>query len=285
MRQFFPTLALVSGVWVAACFPSLEGLTGARDGSVSDATSDAFAPREDAANQVVDAGVDAPFEGGPFCATNVPANTFCSDFDLNDLTVFANKTEVSGGTVVLDKGDAALSPPGSLITTIPSRPVAEAGAFSMAYVHYVSSPAQSSIGEISFSIRAEKVSSDRSTSLAVLQFVGPDRNYEARVSLNPDRTVFVSELDTKTSVYAEPFRTPNALSVDTWHRIRFRVEMLAVNSGRADLEIDGVAAVTALAMKPVLTSGNLRTSVGNPFVRAPNDSWRLRYDDLLIFPK
>lgn len=271
----------------AACFPSLDSLVGATDAGVpADASPVPDAPviQRDADVPILDAGVDA-FEAGPFCKTNVPANTFCSDFDLNDLTVFSNVQEFFGGTVVIDNGDASLSPPGSLVTTIPSHPVADAGAFSQAYAHYRTSPAQSSVAEVSFAFRIDKASADRSSSLVVLQFVGPDRNFEARLSIDADRTLFISQLDTKTQAYSEPFRTPKAFPVGEWHRIRYRVELLAANSGRADLDLDGVPQVTAAAITPAITSGNLRVSVGLPFARAPNDSWTTRIDDLLVFPK
>ena len=155
----------------------------------------------------------------------------------------------------------------------------------MSYVRYTSSPAQTSIADISFSVRIEKAATTQKVGLVVFQFVGSDRNHEARLGLDETLKLFISEIDTKTITYAEPFHMAKAIAVGAWVRVHYRVELLAAGSGKADLDVDGTRVVTAVALKPVYPSGNLRTNLGATYVRAPSDGWTIRFDDLLMSPK
>ena len=284
MKAAFPVLALgISGVLFLACFPSLDGLTG----GVADGGSGADTGGKG------DAGVDvaaldgaASIEAGPWCATNGAPGSFCCDFDTDDLTVFNDTKLYNGATVSLDT-EAASSPPRSLLVKTPVNQAAspDAGAFSEGHVHYISTPGATAFAEVALTFRIDKAATLQSVGLVVFRFVGPDRNYEARLLLETDRRLFISEFDTKTLVYAEPFRASTPIPVGTWVRAKFRVELLASGSGRADLEIDGTPVATAVTLKPFHPKGELRTDIGATYVKTPNDGWTVRIDDLLISPK
>lgn len=287
MKLRFSVLALgSSGVLFWACFPSLDGLSGG--GGVLDGggASDAGRPADGGTDVPLnDADAAAPIEAGPWCAANGAPGTFCCDFDTTDLSVFNNTTQFNGGTAVLDT-TAASSLPRSLLCTTPAGDAGtDAGAFSQGYVHYISSPAQTSVAEVALSFRIDKAATIQAVGLVVFRFVGPDRNYETRLLVNEDLRLFISEFDSKTLTYSEPFRMPEPVAVGKWIRVKYRAELLAAGSGRADLDVDGKRVVTAVALKPFYASGNLRTDIGATYVRLPNDGWTVRIDDLLITPK
>lgn len=288
VKVAFPLFVFVAvtGALFLACFPSLDGLAG---GTADAGTSvDAYTPVDstpasDAPVSVVDAQ-SGDAEAGPFCATNATTGTFCCDFDTTDLSVFNNVTQFGGGQARIDDA-AASSPPQSLLSTIPVvDAAADAGAFSQAYVNYKSSPAQTSVGEASFAFRIEKFSTKEALGLLVLQFVGPDRSHEVRLTVDETQHLILAEFDTKTLAYSVLFTYPTKIVLNAWTRVRLRAEFLAAGSGRADLDVDGTRVVTALSLKPAYASGNLRTSVGATFARAA-DGWVSRIDDLLISPK
>jgi hypothetical protein len=268
------------GLSACTLLTQLDDLTGAAiptdaatDGGTEGSSADGSADPDGAPDAGTgDSGADASW-----CAVNAPDASFCTAFEQADLLQF-KRTELDDGTITVDD-TAALSPPYSMVATLPALTTGTA----LAYAYLETRPAVSEV-TVEVAVRLEKASSG-SNVMQLMKLVTTDgpMQWETGLALEgTTRRLFVYDYDAVSGAYAEPF-SARPQPLDVWSTLRFHLKLVASGPGTVDLDIDGARVVTGAAVpSPPAASSTFGVYVGGVYVRAPHSGWTTRIDDVVL---
>ena len=208
---------------------------------------------------------------GPFCSSLQPAPFFCDDFDQSPPLGLWERTEASGGSLRVDTSDA-VSPPGSLLVTIPATTNPPPLAF-------LSKATPGPVTEVTFSfdVKTDDLSEQPPrTPSCLIETYG----HAARLMLAAP-TVF-NELvyDTSGNVIASVDAPPSAgIPAREWTHVELHVELSP--SPRATVKIGGEVRADV-----ALSSGWRRATVtarlGIYYADTPTSGWTVRFDNAVL---
>lgn len=256
MRKALLAIVVAS---VAACSlaTSLDGYSGGeapRDGAAPDALVDA-------ASSDGGALVDASW-----CAVNAPDATLCVDFEANGIDLFTQQQTIRG-TVSVEPGDASSPPNAMLAVATPSATVYSAvgGAYG--------DLSTATGARLAFDFRLEDSPAGNGIGVGMLT-IG-----EWSIQINTNQTtVTLSEYDSSSGVYREPYVSP-AIDLTRWTHVD--VDVTLGPTPQVTFDIGANRVVTDTQIKPPGATGNFTARVGVPYAREGFGPARVRVDNVV----